>query len=91
MQLNSLLSKILDHIGDVPQVPAFTGSGGRLAAIGRNALVVNEFSAIVESVNLLYPHIRSIFEIGGETSKFILLDSERINGKRGIVDYGDKW
>ena len=83
-----LLGKILNVVGAFQPSLAFTGSGGRLAASGHDALVINEFSAIAEAVNLLHPDIRSIFEIGGETSKFILLDSERVNGRRGIVDYG---
>jgi activator of 2-hydroxyglutaryl-CoA dehydratase len=36
----------------------------------------------------LFPEIRTVFEMGGETSKFILLEHNDSLGKLTIADYG---
>ncbi len=55
-----------------------TGSGGRRVADFLGAPVENEFRAIARGVSEIYPEIRTVFEMGGENSKYILLDrSER--------------
>jgi hypothetical protein len=50
-----------------------SGSGGRLAAAELNATAENEFKAIACSIGLLYPDVRTVFEIGGESSKYLRL------------------
>ena len=58
-----------------------TGSGSAiLARLGFPA--ENEFKAIVRAASVLCPSARTLFEMGGETSKFIRLDSD---GR--ILDY----
>ena len=50
-----------------------TGSGGRLIAEALNARPENEFKAIACSVGQIYPEVRTVFEIGGESSKYLRL------------------
>lgn len=49
----------------------FTGSGGKAAAgrLGRDS--VNSISALAVGVGWLYPDVRTLFEMGGESSKFV--------------------
>src|SRR5208283_6106999 len=48
-----------------------TGSGGRLVAEALGAQAENEFKAIACAVGQLYPEVRTVFEIGGESSKYL--------------------
>ena len=41
----------------------------------------NEFKAIARMIGALYPQVRTVFEIGGESSKYIRLEGG------SIVDY----
>ncbi|HUT63421.1 MAG TPA: BadF/BadG/BcrA/BcrD ATPase family protein, partial [Anaerolineae bacterium] len=66
---------------------AVTGSGGKLAGITYNALIVNEFAAIVEAINKFHPDVRTVFEMGGETSKYILLGKTTDSEPLHIFDY----
>ncbi len=47
----------------------------------------NEFKAIAKGVTELYPSVRTIFEMGGEKAKYILLEKDKDSGKIGIADY----
>ncbi len=58
-----------------------TGSGSRTIAKVLGLFFENEFKAIARMTAAFYPHIRTIFELGGESSKYIRLDAGR------IVDY----
>ncbi len=60
---------------------AITGSAGRLIADILEVEPVNEIAAQAYATAKLYPHIRTIIEMGGEDSKLILLD------KAGIKDF----
>ena len=74
-----------------------TGSGARFVAEALQARPENEFKAIACGVGHSHPEIRTVFEIGGESSKFILLSasadgegtdtSRRLSAARGILDY----
>lgn len=68
-----------------------TGSGGRLVSEALGAAFENEFKAIAHGVAALHPEARTVFEMGGETSKFIRLDldgGDPDGGLRvGIADY----
>ena len=50
-----------------------TGSGARLVAEALGMRPENEFKAIACAVGNAIPQVRTVFEIGGESSKFILL------------------
>ena len=63
-----------------------TGSGGKVFQTAWSALYVNEFRAVSEAIGRCYPEIRTVFEMGGNSSKYILLGEESGGGVR-IVDY----
>ncbi len=63
-----------------------TGSGGRLVAPALDASFENEFKAITRGISVLHPETHTIFEMGGETSKFIRLEASDL-GCAGIADY----
>ena len=52
-----------------------TGSAGRLIAQAFGITPVNEVVALSFSTRKLYPHVRTVIEMGGEDSKLILLES----------------
>ena len=58
-----------------------TGSGSRTIAKVLGLFFENEFKAIARMIGTWYPQVRTVFEIGGESSKYIRLE----NG--GIQDY----
>ncbi|HTP34214.1 MAG TPA: BadF/BadG/BcrA/BcrD ATPase family protein, partial [Candidatus Acidoferrales bacterium] len=58
-----------------------TGSSSRTIAKVLGLFFENEFKAIARMIGTVYPHVRTVFEIGGESSKYIRL--EGVN----IVDY----
>ena len=60
---------------------AITGSAGTLIAQILGAEPINEIVAQAYATKKLFPHIRSIIEMGGEDSKFILL------GETGMKDF----
>ena len=78
-------------------VTRITGSGGHHVAEALNLASENEFKAIARGVSELYPQIRTVFEMGGENSKYLLLDASRsrdsdkstdLSGcSAGILDY----
>ncbi len=65
-----------------------TGTGGRLAGVLLDLPYENEFKAIARAVGTLHPDISTVFEMGGETSKFIRLETDAASGRVGIADYG---
>jgi predicted CoA-substrate-specific enzyme activase len=86
--LDELLGPVLALLGTRTLNIAVTGSGAKLVASRYRIPGVNEFSAIVEAVNRFTPETRTVFEMGGETSKYILLDRNGSTGRLSIVDYG---
>ncbi len=64
-----------------------TGSGSRTIARVLGIYFENEFKAIARMFSAFYPQVRTIFEIGGESSKYIRLEPQSETGECGIVDY----
>jgi predicted CoA-substrate-specific enzyme activase len=64
-----------------------TGSGGQTVARAFDAEFENEFRALARSMQVLYPEVRTVFEMGGETSKYIRLDATNGSDHLGILDY----
>jgi len=64
-----------------------TGSGSRTIARILGIYFENEFTAIARMMAALHPEVRTIFEIGGESSKYIRLERDEETGDAGIVDY----
>lgn len=64
-----------------------TGSGGRTVARALDAGFENEFRALARSMHEFYPQVRTVFEMGGETSKYIRLSAADGADHLGILDY----
>ncbi|MBI4581367.1 MAG: hypothetical protein HY718_16820 [Planctomycetes bacterium] len=64
-----------------------TGSGGGLVAEALGVPRCNEFQALARAMGLLHPQVRTVFEIGGETSKYLRLAPDPASGELGIIDY----
>jgi predicted CoA-substrate-specific enzyme activase len=64
-----------------------TGSGSRTIAKILGIYFENEFKAIARMISVFHPEIRTVFEIGGESSKYIRLERDADTGISGIVDY----
>ena len=85
-------AQLLDEIialvgGDDITTLAVAGSGGGAVARKLGVSQVNEFKAIAAAAGLLAPQTRCLFEMGGETSKFLRLESDGEGGALRIVDY----
>jgi predicted CoA-substrate-specific enzyme activase len=66
---------------------AFTGSGGKQAAELAGGIFVNEIIAQSTSVAELYPHIRTIIEMGGEDSKLIFMENGATKAFSRLSDF----
>jgi predicted CoA-substrate-specific enzyme activase len=64
-----------------------TGSGSRTIAKIMGIYFENEFKAIARMIARFYPEVRTVFEIGGESSKYIRLEKQADIELCGIVDY----
>ena len=95
---NELLDELHVHVPpEQVQGIRVTGSGARFVAEALRAKPENEFKAIACGIGSCYPEICTVFEIGGESSKFILLSpvEQRDAGNNpvsrsavgGILDY----
>ncbi len=56
----------------------FTGTTGKAIAERIGAPVINELTCQVEGVRLFHPDVNTVMEMGGEDSKLIILEGERI-------------
>jgi predicted CoA-substrate-specific enzyme activase len=63
------------------------GSGGGLVGQLLGVNYENDFRAIARGVGEMYPHIRTVLEMGGQNSKFILIERDAETGRVGIADY----
>ncbi|MCD4823750.1 MAG: acyl-CoA dehydratase activase [Phycisphaerae bacterium] len=72
----------LDHVRGV----VLTGSGAKATAVKLEAKVVNEFRALATGLATLDIQARTVFEIGGEASKYLLLERNS-DGDYNIQDY----
>jgi predicted CoA-substrate-specific enzyme activase len=93
-----LLKEFRGFIGDTASNNIrVTGSGGKRVAQAIGAHFENEFKAIAAGMSTIYPQVRTIFEMGGEASKYVLLDGANGDGgppaggeqraTAGIADY----
>ena len=64
-----------------------TGSGSRTVARILGIYYENEFKASAHMVARFYPNVRTVFEIGGESSRYVRLESGE-DGRAGLIaDY----
>ena len=64
-----------------------TGSGSRTIAKILGIYFENEFKAIARMMSEFHPEVRTVFELGGESSKYLRLERDEETGSCGIVDY----
>ncbi len=81
-----LLRPILNHIPQQDLIYlSVTGSSGKLIAQKLNIPYQNEFRAIARAIGALHPEIRTVLEMGGDSSKYIILEPHADGA--GILDY----
>ncbi len=83
----SLLEQIIAAVG-VDEVASIclTGSGAKATAATLDATSINEFKAVAGGLAAMGVKARTVFEMGGESSKYLLL-AHNADGSYGIVDY----
>jgi predicted CoA-substrate-specific enzyme activase len=74
-----LLREFYDTVPDVAvEGMRVTGSGSRTIAKVLGLFFENEFKAMARMIGTFYPDVRTVFEIGGESSKYIRLENSSI-------------
>ncbi|MBN2030152.1 hypothetical protein JW824_07890 [bacterium] len=63
-----------------------TGSGGKMGKQIKGFCYLNEYRTTAEAVGRLFPEINTVFEMGGERSKYLLLSKAR-EDQIQILDY----
>ena len=63
-----------------------TGAGGKLISQILNVPFENDFRAVAQGVGILHPDVKTIFEMGGDNSKFIKIEVDEDSGTVGILD-----
>jgi predicted CoA-substrate-specific enzyme activase len=83
-----LLKELYDYVPeeDVEGIRV-TGSGSQMIAKVLGIYFENEFRAIAKGLRVFYPQVRTVFEMGGEASKYLRLDPNVTSKHLGIVDY----
>ena len=74
------------YAGEIDFV-ATTGTGAKTFAPLIGASFTNEIIALTKSFQHLFPQVRSVIDIGGEDSKFILFDLEGQTRRLRIKDF----
>ncbi|HYG99596.1 MAG TPA: acyl-CoA dehydratase activase [Terriglobales bacterium] len=64
-----------------------TGSGSQLIAKILGIYFENEFRAVAKGMRTFYPEVRTVFEMGGEASKYLRLEPTATAKYLGITDY----
>ena len=84
----NLLKQVIDIISpDQIEGVRICGSAAGLIGglLGLNT--ENEFRAIAHGAGILYPNIATVFEMGGQNARYILLERDIETGLTGIADY----
>ncbi|MEO0225773.1 MAG: acyl-CoA dehydratase activase, partial [candidate division WOR-3 bacterium] len=69
-----ILIDFINNHSDIEYL-AITGNGGRLLGELLGGVVVNEIIATVEGIKKIAPGLKTVIEIGGEDSKFFLIEN----------------
>lgn len=84
----NLLKKVTAAVGPEAITGArVCGSGGKLIGQLLDINYENDFRAIARGVGELYPDVNTVLEMGGQNSKYILIDRDQESGRIGIADY----
>lgn len=66
---------------------AVTGTGAPAFAPLIGGSMVNEIVALAKAFGHLYPHVRTVIDIGGEDSKLVMLEETQKNGTLRVKDF----
>jgi predicted CoA-substrate-specific enzyme activase len=84
----AMLSAVEKHVSGVRwDRMLVTGSGASLLQDRWALDRVNEFKAIAAATAFLHPEVATVFEMGGESSKFLRLEHDPALGRVSILDY----
>lgn len=87
-QAKDLLEKLVALTdGSVLGEVSGTGRGANLLSSEFDVTKQNEFRALGKAVELLLPGVHTLFEMGGENSKYICFERHGADGRLGIADY----
>ncbi len=64
-----------------------TGGGGKLISQILDINYENDFKSVAQGVGALHPEVKTIFEMGGDNSKYVQIDVDERDGTVGILDY----
>ena len=64
-----------------------TGAGGQLISQLLDIPYENDFRAVAHGVGILHPDVQTIFEMGGENSKYLSIEVDEDDRIVGIQDY----
>ena len=64
-----------------------TGAGGQLVSQLLDVPFENDFRTVAQGVGIMHPDVETIFEMGGENSKYVRIEVEEDTGIVGILDY----
>jgi len=83
-----LLKELYEHVPEENvEGIRVTGSGSQLLAKLMGIYFENEFRAVTKGIRVFYPDVRTVFEMGGESSKYIRLEPTDQSRYLGITDY----
>ena len=83
-----LLRELYEHVPEENvEGIRVTGSGSQLIAKILGIYFENEFRAVAKGLRIFYPDVRTVFEMGGESSKYIRLEPTNQSKYLGISDY----
>lgn len=83
--VETLLGSLQNVLSPEKIFVVLTGSAGKTLSQTLGFPFVNDFQAIGEGMGLVYPGVRTVFEMGGGSSKYIRF--EPCDGRLRIVDY----
>jgi hypothetical protein len=88
--IQSTFDLLQEFYDEVPELSVegirVTGSGSRTISKILGIYFENEFKAVAKMIGAFYPEVRTVFEIGGESSKYIRLEKQTDTGACGITD-----
>ena len=88
-QAREVLERILDHLDREAVGARRRNRYGGQASSKRSwaSSKADEFRTLSKAVELLLPSVRTLFEIGGESSRYVRFERHGANGRLGIADY----
>ena len=84
----AILVAVRESVPDIPPSRILaTGSGARLLQARESIERANDFKAIAAAASFLHPEVATVFEMGGESSRFLRLAADPASGQPRILDY----